>query len=187
MAKEKLSIQYLKECLSYDELTGKFTWKARPRHHFSADWSWVNWNKRWAGCEAGWIEKPQNHSSKTPYHKISVNGVNYKAHRLAWVFISGEWPEGLIDHKDGNGLNNAKENLRVVTDAENARNQSRRKDNKSGITGVCWSKQLEKWQAHGRYNDKLHHLGFFETIFDAACVRKSWEIEFDFHENHGRN
>lgn len=183
MAKSKFSLEYLKECLDYNEITGVFTWKERPLHHFTAEWSWINWNKRWAGLVAGWEDKIKGNRS---YWKISVNGENHKAHRLAWVFLNGEWPEKLIDHIDGNGLNNSAANLRAVNEWENATNQGLRKDNKSGLAGVGWQKQLGKWYANGRIKDHLQHLGFFEDKFEAICARKSWEAKNGFHPNHGK-
>lgn len=183
MAKTKLSLEYIKECLDYTAETGKFTWKTRPLSHFSAVWSWTNWNKRWAGKEAGWTEVA---SDKRSYHKISINGENHKAHRLAWVFITGNWPSELIDHVDGDGLNNKSSNLREATEWQNATNQSRRKDNKSGVTGVGWQKKMCTWYANGRINNHLQHLGFYTDIFEAICARKSWEVKNGFHINHGR-
>lgn len=185
MSKEKLSIEYLKECLNYDQVTGVFTWKQRPRSHFKADWSFINWNKRWAGTEAGWKDKTSADKEKF-YLKISVNSEDYKAHRLAWVFITGSWPNKLIDHVDGDRLNNKAINLREATDWQNSTNAKRRKDNKSGVTGVGWQKALCKWYANGRINDHLQHLGFYADIFEAICARKSWEIKNGFHINHGR-
>lgn len=185
MAKEKLSLTYLKECLDYDPKSGDFTWKERPRSHFTADWSHRNWNKRHAGTKAGWKDKT-SHNKEKFYCKISINSENYKAHRLAWVFLTGEWPEKLIDHIDGNGLNNSAENLRSVSDWENATNQGIRKDNKSGLAGVGWQKKIGKWYANGRINDHLQHLGFFEDKFEAICARKSWEAKNGFHPNHGK-
>jgi len=185
--KEKLSIEYLKEALDYNGETGEFTWKTRPLHHFKALWAQENWNKRWAGKIAGWKDKDNSikHRDKS-YCKISVNGENYKAHRLAWVFITGDWPYGIIDHINGDSLDNSQNNLRVVTDWENATNQRRRVDNKSGVTGVGWQKSMLKWYANGRFNNQLQHLGFFEDKFEAICARKSWEVKNNFHRNHGR-
>lgn len=187
MAKLKLNLEYLKDCLSYDCDTGIFVWNERPRSHFKYEKLWLDWNKRWSGKEAGWIEKSQSNTTKTSYRKISINGENYKAHRLAWVFITGDWPTGMMDHINGDGLDNSRLNLRDVSNQENTKNQSRRKDNKSGITGVGWQKAIGKWYANGRINDQLQHLGFYDNIFEAACARKSWEISNNFHKNHGRS
>lgn len=185
MAKEKLSTDFLKECLDYDSLTGNFIWKVRPRSHFKADWSHRSWNLRWSGTVAGWKDRT-SHSKDEYYWKISVNSVNYKAHRLAWVFITGEWPENVIDHINGNTLDNRSINIRSASDWDNATNQKRRKDNKSGVTGVGWQKAICKWYANGRINNDLQHLGFYTDKFEAICARKSWEIKNGFHINHGR-
>lgn len=74
----------------------------------------------------------------------------------------------ICDHKDGNGLNNQRSNLRLCLNAENVRNQKRRKDNSSGFKGVYWSKVANKWQSYIKFNNKRIHLGLFECKVKAA-------------------
>lgn len=119
------------------------------------------------------------------YHRIVIGGKNYLSHRLAWFYMTGEWPKDQIDHEDGNGLNNKWNNLREVTNAENARNQRKRCTNKSGVMGVYWNKTLSKWHAQIMFQGKKMHLGYFKKLSDAAKARKEAEVKYDFHPNHG--
>lgn len=80
----------------------------------------------------------------------------------------------VVDHINHDTLDNRRSNLRVVTDAQNLQNRKgARKDSKSGIRGVYWNSQLNKWQAYVRLDKKLIHVGVFENINDAAsCVSR---------------
>lgn len=109
--KRKLpSKEDVRKALSYDETTGEFTWRIRAevlsRH-----------NRRFAGKKAGGLNK------SIGYVQISLNGISYYAHQLAWVYVNGTVPEGMvIDHKNTVKSDNRLKNLRVVTYAENALN-----------------------------------------------------------------
>jgi len=83
-----------------------------------------------------------------------------------------------IDHRDGNGLNNQRDNLRVCTTAQNAMNQSKHADNTSGFKGVCWDKQNGKWKARIQVNGTNQHLGHFPTAEDAARAYDAASIEY---------
>lgn len=82
----------------------------------------------------------------------------------------------LIDHVNGNGLDNRKENLRAATRSQNGCNRGKNLNNTSGFKGVFWHKSTGKWYAAVRLNRKLHHLGLFETREEAnevACSFRS--------------
>ena len=88
-------------------------------------------------------------------------------------------PEGfVIDHIDGNGLNNTKSNLRIVTQSQNCMNRSIRSDNSSGIIGVRMRRETKKWVATIYKNGTSHYLGDFETIEKAAEARMIAEKKF---------
>ena len=96
--------------------------------------------------------------------------------------IMGE-PAGLeIDHIDGNGLNNARENLRVATAAQNKQNRKMQKNNASGLKGASWHKGDKKWQAVISFNGKSRYLGMFETKEDAhgAYCKASADLHGEF-------
>jgi len=81
-------------------------------------------------------------------------------------------PKIKVDHIDGNGLNNQRSNLRVCTNAENCRNRTINKNNKSGFKGVFWRKDISKWAAEIKVNGKNISLGFHADINDAANAYK---------------
>ena len=133
-----------------------------------------------ANAVAGWIDKPSG------YRRIKINGVQYRMHRLVWLYHFGEWPVDEIDHINGERLDNRIDNLRVVTNQENCKNQKLPRNNKSGVTGVHFNKHHQKWQAQIKGDGKLKHLGSFANFEDAVAARKAAEILYGFHENHGR-
>ena len=73
-----------------------------------------------------------------------------------------------VDHRDGNGLNNCRANLRVCTQAQNARNARRSSKNTSGFKGVSWNAQMKKWTAHIFPRGRSIYLGLFVSKKDAA-------------------
>lgn len=120
------------------------------------------------------------------YIRISVQGRRYLAHRLAWLYMTGEWPKEFIDHDDRIRDNNKWDNLFEATNQENQRNQSLRRDNTSGVTGVVFHKDRGKWSARIRITGKYLTLGYFIDKFEAICTRMSANNKYNFHKNHGR-
>ena len=155
----------LKELLDYDPNTGLFVWKFSPR--FSA------------GSIAG---------NKIPrgYIHICINYKQYQAHRLAWLYVFGDWPKNGIDHINRIPSDNRIANLRDVTQSENMKNQKMHFNNKSGVCGVYWHKSRGKWQAQINVSGKCIALGRYKYLEDAVLVRKAAEKKYLFHENHGR-
>lgn len=87
-------------------------------------------------------------------------------------------PDGkVVDHKDGDTLNNTRANLRVCTKSENNMNKGVAKNNTSGIRGVSWNKRQKKWEAKIKLNRRTRHLGCFKDINDAAEARRQAEEE----------
>lgn len=99
------------------------------------------------------------------YVKIRVDGKKYKAHRLAWFYVIGEWPENDIDHKDGVRSNNRWRNLRDATRQTNSQNAAMRCDNTSGYTGVRF--RHGRFEARITYNGRVRHIGRFDTAEEA--------------------
>ena len=110
------------------------------------------------------------------YRRIQLDGRKYKAHRLAWLYLFGEWPKGQIDHINRNSLDNRIANLRDVSQSENQHNRPEQANNTSGVKGVHWHKQKMRWQAAIRINGKLIHLGLFGTKEEAAYARFHAEL-----------
>lgn len=94
-------------------------------------------------------------------------------------------PDGMtIDHRDGNGLNNTRSNLRIATKAQNNRNQKMTDRNTSGYKGVSWHKKDRKWRAYIHVNNKYIHLGHFSNVEDAR--RAYAEASIKLHAEFGR-
>lgn len=82
-----------------------------------------------------------------------------------------EWDLRILqhtDHKDGNGLNNQRRNLRSATHAQNLYNRGCNKNNHSGYKGVCWDRHVHKWRVYIREKGNLHYLGLFTNKIKAA-------------------
>ena len=118
------------------------------------------------------------------YIIISINKKRYRAHRLVWLYSYGEWPSE-VDHINHVCDDNRLENLRSVSHSCNGKNCKKNKRNKSGVTGVHWDKARDKWAVEIFVNGTKHHLGRYDSKFDAACIRKSAERRHNFHFNHG--
>lgn len=136
----------LKELLEYDENTGIFTWKISTNFKIKI------------GDIAGSLQI-------RGYRQITINKKRYLAHRLAWLYVYGEWSKGQIDHINGIRDDNRIENLRVVTPRENNQNQKCHRDGK--LVGATYSKSSKKWQAAIRVKGKLKHLGCYNTELEA--------------------
>jgi hypothetical protein len=99
-------------------------------------------------------------------------------HRFVLNIHNVKDPYNRVDHIDRNGLNCCKANLRIVPVSLNHFNrEGNQTNNKSGVTGVYWSKQKRKWHAELKYKYKKYHLGFFDTIEEAAAARSKKEKE----------
>lgn len=177
---------YVIECLDYNPKTGVFVWKSRPASHFKNTHGMRIFNSQRAGTVAGNILTLTEY--KKEYMQIRCSGFSMTSHRLAWIYVNGDIPEGMeIDHINGNGLDNRIENLRLVSRVENGRNLKKKSTNKSGVTGVSWSKDRNKWVASIMVGGKTIYLGRFSSFDDAVSKRKSAEIKYGFHKNHGKS
>lgn len=160
-----ITYEFLKEILHYDPITGLFTWKV----------------DRSGAVKIGSIAGGPHNKG---YWNIRVGDKKYLAHRLAWFWMTGEWPEEQIDHKDCNRRNNTWVNLREATRSQNAKNTTKYKNNKSGFKGVCFSKQSENYIAQIQLNGRTKFLGHFNTAEEAAEAYKiavTW-----YHREFGR-
>ena len=157
----------LKELFTYCEKTGNLIYKIDVGIKIKA------------GAIAGYTNKG--------YNIVTVNYQKYMAHRLIWIMLHSSIDSKLqVDHISGERGDNRISNLRLVTHQNNSKNQKLPKSNKSGVIGVCWDKRESKWRATVRVDGKQKHLGCFTNKEDAIKVRQAAEIEYGFHENHGR-
>lgn len=185
----ELTQEVLHEALDYNKETGVFTWKLdRPLSHFKNKHAQNTYLGRFAGKSAGY---PSKYGDKGLYYlQIRIKGKLFLAHRLAWFYVTGVWPNELLDHEDGDGLNNKWDNLREVGSVVNGRNCGLSKNNTSGVNGVYWNKASNKWVAEGHYTeDGIHKkkgLGSYSDLEAAKAARLKWQEEQGgFTERHG--
>jgi hypothetical protein len=118
------------------------------------------------------------------YIRIRLHDVKYGEHQLVWLYHHGEMPQQ-IDHINNDGRDNRIENLRIATPLQNNQNATIRKDNTTGIKGVCKGYK-DKWQVHVRINGKKHYFGSYDDIEFAELV--AIEARNKYHgifANHG--
>ena len=100
-----------------------------------------------------------------------ITGKDGKQTPLLLHRLIKECPKDLfVDHISRNKLDNRLENLRIVTNQQNCMNQNKNSNNSSGIKGVYWAEQANKWYSQIKINYKLYHLGYYEKIFDATVI-----------------
>ena len=134
----------LKSQLHYDAESGIFTRIVS------------NSNKVQVGDIAGFPDK-------NGYIIIAVFGKQYRAHRLAWLYVTGHWPKDQIDHVNGISGDNRLVNIRDCTQYENILNQGLKKSNNSGYKGVSYFKRDGTWMAMGRAFGERYFLGYHIT------------------------
>ncbi len=157
MAKPILTQELLKKLIHYDPERGTFT---RLPHKCPTCGRSTS-----KGKPVGWATK-HGFSYRVV---ITLEKQKYAAHRLAWFYMTGNWPRNLIDHMDGNSANNRFDNLREATQAQNTQNQRRaRSDNKSGVLGV--ENNGRRWTARIRVNGVRTYLGSFATEQEAHAA-----------------
>lgn len=123
---------------------------------------------------------------KDGYRKVIINKHAYLSHRIIWLMFHGEFPRHQIDHINGIRDDNRIENLRDVNSSENNKNKAMDSRNSTGVAGVYWFKRDNRWMARIQSDGKDDFLGYFDIFEDAVKARKEAELEYDFHENHGR-
>lgn len=179
-----IDVETLRTLIAYDAETGSLTWLRRPESIFpqngrGAASAAKAWNNQWAGA-------PALNSRRTDgYYEGRVFRELVLSHRAAWAIHSGAWPDGQIDHINHVRNDNRIGNLRVVSNAVNAKNMSRRRTNTSGVQGVYWHKGANSWAACITIDGKNKHLGLFGSVESAAAARGRAENRHGFHENHG--
>lgn len=141
----------LKELVSYEAESGLFRWKVKTSNRVNI------------GSVAGYKD-PKG------YIFIRLDGVLHRAHRLAWLYIHGEWPKDEIDHINGDPSDNKASNLREITGALNKQNQRKaRKDNaRTGVLGVY--PNGKGYMASIQVNGRTHYLGTHKTVEKAYAA-----------------
>lgn len=152
--KDNLTAEELRSLYSYDPETGLF-------------WS-LKYNRT-----VGYVDS-------RGYVVVEPKGIQFRAHRLAWLYMTGEWPANQIDHINGVRNDNRWSNLRAATNAENGQNQKIRSDNRSGYTGVRWHSVNRKWQVSIKANGR-RHFWYFDDQQSAIEARLKAEADMFTH------
>ena len=187
MAKKPLpSPEVLRQLLRYEPETGKLFWRERGAEFFNdsgkitAETRSLQWNSRYAGTEAFKIKK------ENEYLRGQVFKVDMYAHRVIWALTYNEWPDGDIDHINGNRTDNRINNLRDVSRSENLKNQKRGSRNTSGAIGVSWCRMRGLWRARLFVDGREIEVGVFADFDAAVAARQLANKQYGFHKNHGR-
>lgn len=154
MDKKTLTLMRLQEVLSYDRETGKFTWKVSRRCVQKGD--------------------PAGTINNKGYVAIKIDGRLYLAHRLAWMYETGEMPDFEVDHRDRIRIHNWFGNLRPATTQQNRCNTTLRVSNRAGLKGVYFRSDRNKWQAQIGFNGRVKNLGQYSTPDEAHEVYCLW-------------
>ena len=118
------------------------------------------------------------------YRRIGLNKKVYLAHRLIYMMFHGYIPK-IVDHIDGNPLNNNIENLREATKSQNCQSQKLPINNTSGYKNISWNKKYNKWRVALKVNNKEIHIGYFANLELADLVAQ--EARNKYHKEFARN
>lgn len=150
--KKDLTVERLKELLHYEPETGVFTWRVK-----------TNKSRNWVGKRAGCA------NVSTGYVMIGIDGHDIRAHRLAWFYMTGEWPANEVDHRNTDKGDNRWDNLRQATTRLNGENKRRaNRNSKTGFLGV--SPHRNRFMARIKVNGKHKCLGTFDTPEQAHAA-----------------
>ena len=152
-----LTVERLREVISYNPETGDMVWRIDIGY------------KRLTGRKVGSVDHHGYRGTMIDYHKFRV-------HRLAWLYVYGEWPNTEIDHINGNKSDNRICNLRLATRSQN--NINRERSAEQGRVGVSQYGKYGKWRAYISVNGKQINRGYYWKFEDAVHARQTAEFEF---------
>lgn len=142
------SIEDLRSAFSYSPETGELHWKEDQHRSVRG---------QIAGCL----------NQKIGRRQVGFRGCILYDYRICFAVFHGRWPNGMLDHADGNPLNNRISNLREATPTQNSTNSKKPVTNTSGLKGCYWLKNAKKWRASIQYLGKFYHLGLYATAEEA--------------------
>ena len=147
-----LTADRLRELLAYDPQTGAFTWRLAR----------VAWNGRRVIARPGDVAGTV---CKNGYRAINIDGTPRLEHRLAFLWMTGEWPEADVDHINGDRADNRWANLRPASRRMNLQNRRGPSSNRKHghLLGTAWHAKTQKWRALIKHDGRQKSLGYYET------------------------
>lgn len=146
-----LTVERLREILHYDPETGEWVWLINRR----------------GGARAGSIAGSVDVEG---YRRLTVDGKVYRSARLAWLYMTGEWPSDQVDHQNLKRLDDRWPNLRPATHSQNQSNKARQANNSTGHKGVYHDRN-GKFRVRIKKDGRLLSLGVFKTLEAAVNAR----------------
>jgi hypothetical protein len=180
----KLTQAIVRELLDYHPKTGSLIWRKRDRKWFSSDFTHTMWNARYAGKPALNIPHGGDRGTGGGYLHGGIFNKTYFAHRVAFLWMVGRWPDPEVGHENHNRADNRWSNLIEQTHLQNLHNQVLRSTNTSGFVGV-FPTPSGTYRAHIVVNNRQIHLGTFRTFRKAAAARRTAEKRYGFSKGHG--
>lgn len=159
--RSSLTPDRLRELLHYEPETGAFVSRQRR-----------------SGVPYG---RALGYVTKRGYRMVRVDNELHMAHRLAWLYMTGQWPSDEIDHRNGARSDNRWCNLRAATAKQNRENRAREASNSSGFRGVSWCAARRRWLAQIKHQRRQINLGRFDDLFDAVGARLRAERDLFTH------
>lgn len=149
-----ITLSSLKNLLKYNHVNGVFTWLVKTS------------SRAMPGYECGYL-------TPAGYRRIKIKGHEVFAHRLAFFYMTGKWPNDEVDHINGIPSDNRFVNLRLCTHRQNLFNQKMKSNNSSGIKGVSFDLTRSMWRSRLTVNGYEKHLGYFSSKQKAVFVVSS--------------
>lgn len=146
-----VSIERINELFRLDPSTGRIFWKVAANSQAPK------------GSVAGNL-------TSYGYRRVQIDGKSYREHNIVYALAHGRHPSAHLDHVNGVRDDNRPDNLREATRSENNCNKGTEIRNKSGVKGVSWRADRGKWWAQIVKSGKIHRLGYFTNIDEAAAA-----------------
>ena len=159
----RLTAERLRELMHYEPTTGVFRWRVQGGRGIS---------RHRPGTVAGCTDRTSG------YRQFLIDRYRYRAHRLAWLYVTGAWPHDQIDHINRDRSDNRFINLREATQEQNNWNAGLSIHNTSGFKGVSKDRRSGRWEAHISLGNRKKFLGYFDRPEHAANAHRATAIRY---------
>jgi hypothetical protein len=154
------------------------------QEYLKSIFTYANGNLYWKETKGRKIKGGIAGTKSNYYWQVCINYKIYRVHRIIWIYHNATNPD-YIDHINGNTFDNRIENLRDCNINQNRFNSKKYITNTSGVKGVNWCKQKNKWRARVFFNNKEYQIGFFNDIKKAEqeIIKERKKIHGEFSNN----